>query len=204
VFAKEVLMASVIDTLQTSPGRRLLTVADLAALPAELPSGPVKYELHQGRLVTLTAPPGEVHGFHQGTIVFLLKLHGEKAGHGKALGETGLILRRNPDTVVAPDAAFVTKKSLPVRTSKEGYLETIPELVVEVRSKNDSAAELLAKADEYLRAGVQIVWLVDPASRTVVVCRQQQINVELRIGDSVTAAGVIPGFQVPVAEFFGE
>jgi len=197
-------MASILQQPQLPPPQRLLTVADLAALPDELPSGPVKYELDQGRLVTLMAPPGEIHGFHQGAIVFLLKLHGERPGHGKALGETGLILRRNPDTVVAPDAAFVARKSLPVRTSREGYLETIPELVVEVRSKNDSTTELLAKADEYLRAGVQIVWIIDPMTQKLTVCRPQQAAVELGRGDTLTAEGVIPGFQVAVAEVFGQ
>jgi len=184
--------------------RRLLTVADLAALPDDLPSGPVKYELDDGRLVTLTAPPGEIHGSNQGTIIYLLKLHGQRKGHGKALGEVGIILRRNPDTVRAPDAAFVLKRSLPVRTSPEGYLETIPELVVEVRSKNDSMVELRAKADEYLDAGVQIVWLVDPASTTVTVCRAKQSPRKLGIGDILKAERIIPGFHVPVAELFGE
>ena len=74
-------MASVLQQPQLPPPKRLLTAADLAALPDELPSGPVKYELDQGRLVTLMAPPGEIHGFHQGTIIYLLKLHGERAGH---------------------------------------------------------------------------------------------------------------------------
>src|SRR5579864_9492630 len=104
-------MATVIDELQTPANRRLLTIADLAALPDRLPTGPVKYDRDQGRLITLMVPPGEIHGSHQGTIVFLLKLHGERAGHGRALGEVGLILRRNPDSVVAPDAAFIAHRS---------------------------------------------------------------------------------------------
>src|SRR5579863_667294 len=108
-------MATVVNEPRMPASRRLLTVADLAALPDQLPSGPVKYELDQGGLITLMAPPGEIHGWHQATILFLLKLYGERAGHGKALGEAGLILRRDPDTVVAPDAAFVAKRSLPVR-----------------------------------------------------------------------------------------
>src|SRR5204862_7508265 len=88
---------------------RLLTVADLAALPDELPSGPVKYELDDGKLVTLMAPPGEVHGSNQAALLYLLNLHGERPGHGKAYGEVGVILRRNPGSVGAQDAAFVTK-----------------------------------------------------------------------------------------------
>ena len=195
-------MASIIEEPRTPASRRLLTAEDLAALPEQLPSGPVKYELDQGRLETVMAPPGEVHGSHQATVVFLLKLHGQRPGHGRVLGETGIILRRNPDTVVAPDAAFIASRSLPVEISSEGYLLTIPELVVEIRSKNDTVAEMRARAEKYLRAGVQIVWLIDPGAKSMTVCRAQETR-EVKIGDILTAEGVIPGFQVPVAELFG-
>ena len=196
-------MASVINQPRKRTRRRLLTVADLAAFPDQLPSGPVKYELADGRLVTLMAPPGGDHGRMQLRVGIILFTHAEKLGLGEAFGEVGVILRRNPDSVRAPDAAFVLKQSLPVRMSPEGYLETIPELVVEVRSKNDSLPELRAKADEYLDAGVQLVWLVDPASTTVTVCRAKQSPRKLGVGDVLKAAGVIPGFRVPVAELFG-
>lgn len=196
-------MASVINQPRKRTRRRLLTVADLAAFPDQLPSGPVKYELADGRLVTLMAPPRGDHGRMQLRVGIILFSHAEKPGLGEAFGEVGVILRRNPDTVRAPDAAFVLKRSLPVRMSPEGYLETIPELVVEVRSKNDSLPELRAKADEYLDAGVQIVWLVDPASTTVTVCRAKQSPRKLGVGDVLKAEGVIPGFRVPVAELFG-
>ena len=196
-------MASVINQPRKRTRRRLLTVADLAAFPDQLPSGPVKYELADGRLVTLMAPPGGDHGRMQLRVGIILFTHAEKLGLGEAFGEVGVILRRNPDSVRAPDAAFVLKRSLPVRMSPEGYLETIPELVVEVRSKNDSLPELRAKADEYLDAGVQLVWLVDPASTTVTVCRAKQSPRKLGVGDVLKAAGVIPGFRVPVAELFG-
>jgi Uma2 family endonuclease len=197
-------MATIIDHPQARARQRLLTVADLAALPDELPSGPVKYELDQGRLVALMSPPGEMHGAHQATIVTLLKLLGERAGHGKALGEVAIILRRNPDRVFAPDAAFIASRSLPVRTSPEGYLETIPELVVEVRSKNDGVAAIRAKADLYLKAGVRLVWVIDPNRKTVGIYRKRQKARELRVGDALTAEGVIPGFRVAVAEHFDE
>src|SRR5690349_251333 len=145
-------MASVAD----HPNRlRLLTVADLAALPNELPSGPVKYELDDGKLV-LMAPPGGEHGRVQHRVGWVLAHYAERLGLGEAFGEVGIILRRNPDRLVGPDAAFVATRSLPVRLSSEGYLETIPELVVEVRSKNDTVPELREKIDEYLEAGVRI------------------------------------------------
>ena len=116
-----------LDALPT----RLLTVEDLAALPTDLPSGPVDYELDNGRIVIM-APPGDLHGASQSNIATELKIQGERRGHGKARTEVGVILRRNPDHVLCPDALFVANHNLPLRCSKEGYLETIPDLVVEI------------------------------------------------------------------------
>lgn len=114
------------------PILRLLTAADLAALPNELPSGAVKYELDNGNLVMMS-PAGEPRADIQAAMATELRIQGERRGHGKAYGEVGVILWKNPFRVVEPDAAFVRKISLPVKTSPERYLETIPELVVEVR-----------------------------------------------------------------------
>src|SRR5947209_2652967 len=97
-----------------SPGPRLLTAADLAALPDELPSGPVKYELDDGRLVVMPLPGG-IHGSVNANIVFQLKLQGDQAGHGKTLTETGVILRHGPDRLVGPDSCFVVTASLPLK-----------------------------------------------------------------------------------------
>src|SRR6266481_1288543 len=109
---------------------RLLTAADLAMLPSDLPSGPVVYELDNGRLVVMP-PPGDIHGAVETILASELRNQGDKRGHGKTRsGGVGVILRKDPDRVVGPDAVFVSKSSLPIRTSKEGYLETIPELVV--------------------------------------------------------------------------
>src|SRR4029077_9658839 len=152
----------------------------------------------------LMSPPGEIHGSVQATAAHLLKMHGQKKGLGKAFAEVTVILRRNPDRVVGPDAAFVMKRSLPARTSRENYLETIPELVAEVRSKNDTRSEMRAKAQEYLSAGVLLVWVIDPSSKTVTVFSPRENPQNLREGDSLTAKGIIPGFKVPVAELFAE
>jgi Uma2 family endonuclease len=195
-------MAAVLALLSPD-GKRLLTAADLAVLPADLPSGNVKYELDDGRLVLLPLPEDD-HSRVQCRVGFMLFEHAEILGLGKARATVGVILRRNPDRVVGPDAAFIAIRSLPVRTSPEGYLETIPELVVEVRSKNDTLPELRDKVAEYLAAGAQIAWVVDPRTKTVTVYRPGQDASELRIGDVLTAEGAIPGFQAPVAELFDQ
>ncbi len=178
---------------------RLFTVADLAAMPDSLPSGPVRYELDDGVLIAM-APPGNVHGRKQGKAIVLLARHAEDIGLGEYRGEVMVVLRRNPDRVVAPDALFLTADQLPEKMSKEGYLETIPKLVVEVRSKNDTWPEIESKAAEYLAAGVEQVWALDPSTRSIRAYSSTGVQ-DLATTDTVTAPFLL-GFAVPVAEFF--
>jgi Uma2 family endonuclease len=177
---------------------RLFTAADLAQMPSELPSGPVYYELHHGRLITMP-PPGDIHCAVELNIGSELKFQGERKGHGKARsGEVGIVLGRNPDHVVGADAVFIANRSLPLRQSTEGYLETIPELVVEVRSKNDSRAALGRKAEDYLRVGVVVVWVVDPMKREVAEYRQGGAVRIYADTDTLTVEDIIPGFACEV------
>lgn len=100
------------------------------------------------------------------------------------------------------DALFVTAARLPIRTSPEGYLETIPDLVAEVRSKNDRPAELTGQVAEYLAAGVRLVWVLDPPSQTVTAHRPGQSPRVFAAGETLTADEVIPGFAAAVADLF--
>lgn len=177
----------------------MLTAADVAALPRTLPSGDVKYELHHGRLIVMP-PPGDIHAHRHARFIAYLYTHGEQRGHGEVRAEVGLLLQRNPDHLLGPDAMFIAQASLPPRLSPEGYLFTIPELVVEVRSKNDTQPEIDEKVREYLSAGVVLVWVADPAARTVTAHRPRQPAVVFGAIDVLTADPVIPGFAVPVAE----
>jgi Uma2 family endonuclease len=184
------------------PIQRLFTVADLAALPDELPSGPVLYELDNGRLITMP-PPGFDHGAVEARFTGAFVYDGEKRGLGKAAcGEVGLILWRNPDRVVGVDVAFITNASLPIRRSPEGYLETIPELIVEVKSKNDTVPFVERKVADYHRAGVRVVLVADPAARTVTVYRPGQAARPLGEKDVLTVEDIIPGLELKIAELF--
>jgi Uma2 family endonuclease len=182
-------------------GARLFTAADLAAMPEHLPSGDVSYQLHHGRLVVMV-PPGAVHGNLQSRIVTELTLQGERKGHGKTYSEVGIVLARKPDHVLGADAAFVSKRSLPVRESPEDYLETIPELVVEIRSKNDTISEIKAKIRDYLRAGTRLVWVVDPSTETAHAHRARSPVKTYRKTDALTCPQIIPGFRLAISELF--
>lgn len=179
--------------------QRLLTCADVVKLPESLDSGDVSYELDNGRLVIM-APPGDQHAAIQLNVGYELKRQGEVAGHGKARTEVGVILWRNPDRLVGADAAFVATASLPIVVSREGYLETIPDLVVEIRSRNDTLPEMMAKAQDYLTAGVKIVWLVDPQSRCVLVYVGQSEPTRVEANEILNAGEIIPGFQFKVSD----
>ena len=82
----------------------------------------------------------------------------------------------------------------------EGYLETIPELVVEVRSKNDTWAEIHRKVAEYLAAGVHVIWVPDPEARTVTEFRPNQPERVYLEDDTLAIDDVIPGFRLAVRD----
>jgi Uma2 family endonuclease len=180
---------------------RLLTVADVAALPEDLPSGPVRYELDDGRLIIMP-PPGDNHGGAQLGFASALLVQGQLKGHGIARTEVGVILRRNPDRLVGPDALFTATASGPPKLSPEGYHVTIPDLVLEVRSKNDSIPEVEGKVSEYFDAGVRVVWVADPAAQTVTVYRPNQPPEVLGVDETLTIEEVIPGFALKVRDGF--
>ncbi|MEX2168709.1 MAG: Uma2 family endonuclease [Pirellulales bacterium] len=196
-------MATADTTLPTRQAQRLFTAADLQHLPINLPSGPIDYELDNGKLVPLMAPPGDIHSSVQSNLIYLLKQLGEIPNHGKVRCEVGIVLWRDPDRVVGADVAFIARKSLPIRRTSEGYLETIPELVVEIRSKNDSLADLSRKVEDYLKAGVQIAIVAEPHSKTVTIHTPDSQPVVLRQTDSLQLPeSLIPGFSVPVDQLF--
>lgn len=180
-----------------------LTAADIDALPRDLPSGPVDYELDNGSLLIMS-PTGERHGDIQLAIGTELKLQGERRGYGKAYVEVGLVLWKSPIRIVGPDVAFVKKSSAPVQKSPEGYLETIPELIVEVRSKNDTKPYLARKVADYLQAGVQLVWIVDPEESMVIEHRAGGAPRALGMADCLQCEEIIPGFELSIATLFGE
>jgi Uma2 family endonuclease len=182
----------------------IYTAADLAAMPSDLPTGTVHYELDNGRLISM-APPGDLHGVVELNLAFQLKLQGHLRGHGTARsGESGIVLWRNPDRVVGADAVFVANASLPIRRSPEGYLETIPDLVVEVVRKNDTRPYVARKVADYLTAGVRVVWVAHPTDRTITEHRAEKDPVVYRDADVLTVEDVIPDFRLRVADAFAE
>jgi Uma2 family endonuclease len=147
-------------------------------------------------------PPGDLHGAVQSNIATELKVQAERRGHGKARTEVGILLWQNPDRLVGADVAFVANKSLPIRRTKEGYLETIPELVVEIPSKNDSRTYVQRKVQHYLKAGVEVVWVADWSSMTVTAHTATSEPIVYGESDALQLPELIPGFSMSVADVF--
>ena len=113
---------------------------------------------------------------------------------------TGFLLARNPDTVRAPDVAFVRADR--AGSPSPGYYPGAPDLAVEVLEPDDEPGYVRDKVAEWLEAGAPAVWVVDPRARTVVV---HEPNVEPRVfgdGDTLPGGDVLPGFALAVAEIF--
>jgi Uma2 family endonuclease len=114
--------------------------------------------------------------------------------------ETGFVLRRDPDTVRAPDVAFVRAERVP-QARVPGFPAMAPDLVAEVVSPYDRAVEVSGKALAWLDAGVRLVWVVDPENRTVTVHRPGGTTV-LRGRDQLSGEDVLPGFALPLEELW--
>jgi Uma2 family endonuclease len=108
-----------------------------------------------------------------------------------------------PKQVRRPDASFIRLERMPfAQALEEGHILIAPDLAVEVLSPNDLAYEVDAKVQEYLNAGVHLVWVINPATRTVRVHRATGPGTILREDDELTGEDVLPGFRCRVAELF--
>lgn len=180
------------------PGSQLLTVKEFMALP-EPPDGSLQ-ELVRGRVVIMPSPKGR-HGF----VCLAIGTELRNFVRPRALGfvasnDSGTILERNPDTVRGPDVAFYSIRRVP--ELPDGYFEVPPDIAVEVLSPDDLTSKVQSKVKQYLRAGVPIVWVVDPEEQTVAIYTPNLPVRFLDVNDQLDGGDVLPGFQCPVINLF--
>ncbi len=178
---------------------RLLTADEFLEWPDE-PG--MCQELIRGEVVTMSLAGGE-HGEVSLEIGRLIAIYAKPAKLGKTYAaETGFIAERDPDTVRAPDVAFVRTDRLTGIKNRRKHIPFAPDLAVEVRSPNDRDDAVEEKIQMWLRAGSLLVWSVDPESRTVVVYRPDAEPVTSTEDQEIDGGDVIPGFRCRVADFF--
>ena len=183
----------------TALADRLLTAEEFMHLP-DSPDGS-RYELVRG-VVVVTPPTQYPHGKYCFRIALLVGSHVVANGLGEmTCNDSGVVTETDPDSVRGPDVAYFSKERMP-EPPKSGYPDVLPDLVAEVLSPNDRPGKVQEKVDEYLAAGVRIVWVVDPIDLSVTVHRPAEEKKVLQLGTMITGEDVLPGFSIPVAELF--
>ena len=178
--------------------RTLVTADELLRMPDD----GKRYELIEGELIEM-APAGGRHGNIGVRIVGFLFQYIYKTNLGELFGaDTGFFLQRDPDTIRAPDAAFIAMERIPPDGIPSGFIDTIPDLVVEVVSPSDRAGQVQAKIEQWIKHGVKLVWLVHPEQRSITVYRSLSEVHVLHEGDTLTGGQVLPGFSCAVSDIF--
>lgn len=155
-------------------------------------------ELVRGQLI-VSEPPGFAHGVVAFRIGMLVGEFVRVHDLGLVVAaETGFTLERAPDTVRAPDVAFVHRDRVPDPLPR-GYAEFAPDLAVEVLSPGDRPGEVLAKVGDWLRTGTRLVWVVDPIRRSARVYRADGTEAFASADETLDGEDVLPGFSLPLA-----
>ena len=175
---------------------KLITAEELLLMPRD----GRRYELLRGVLVE-KMPTGDPHGMVVPLITMALGFYAASNDYGEIrAGEPGYFLEREPDTVRAPDVAWIAPGRIIPGT--RGYPELSPDLAVEVKSPGNSYAELAAKAGMWLSYGSREVWVADPERVTITVYRPYREPVTLGEDDTLEGGELLPGFATPVWKLF--
>jgi Uma2 family endonuclease len=200
-------IADLLEGLGDIPARRVVfdpmpgtaTERDLIELPGRTNR---PYELVDGTLVEKAV------GYDESILAFDLALALARFldAHdlGKAVGENAL-MRLFPGLVRIPDAAFISWERYPKKKRRRGeFPSVVPDLVIEVLSKENTRKEMARKLEEYFRVGVRLVWYVDPSKRTVTVDTAVDRSTVLREDQRLDGGDVLPGFSLSIRDWFSE
>ena len=177
--------------------QKLMTADELLAMPR---GDGRKYELIRGVLVE-KMPTGHPHGVVVAIITTLLSLFVGPKSYGHVVsGEPGYLLEIGPDTVRAPDVAWIAPGRIPEGTA--GYPSLAPDLAVEVKSPSNSNPEMRRKAEMWLSFGVRQVWNADPETTTITIYRPDAAPATLGEDDTIEGGDLLPGFTAPVWSLF--
>ena len=184
------------------PPPAAVTADELLAMPHD----GTRHELVRGELRAMS-PAGHRHGRVAAEIAFQLRLwlqpwpQQDRPGVVYA-AETGFWIERDPDTVRAPDVAFVTRSRVASLADPHGFFPGAPDLAVEVLSPSDTFHAVQQKAFQWLDAGARVVWVVDPDGGTVTVIRARDAIRVLQPDDTLDEPELLPTFAVRVTSFF--
>ena len=160
-----------------------------------------EFELVRGEVVEVSRPGGR-HGV---VCVNGVRILGNFAFDRKrgylCANDTGVILEREPDTVRGPDVIFYNETRHLDEVNPK-FLETPPDLAMEVLSPNDRMPKVMRRVAEFLRQGIKLVWVLDPEEREITVFRAGKDHYVLSEKDDLTGDDVLPDFRCHVTDFF--
>lgn len=149
----------------------------------------------------MMSPAGWEHGVVVVNLTVPLAQFVRQHELGRVCGaETGFEIATNPDTVRAPDVAFVRRERQPGQQT-ERFFPGAPDLAVEVLSREDRPRAIASKVADWLEAGCWAVWVVDPKAHDVVVHTRDGSR-RFADGDVLDGEPVLPGFLLPSREIF--
>lgn len=181
---------------KVSLSARLYTAEEVEAMPSHR-----RVELVRGEISIMPNNSAE-HGDKTMRLSAYVSYFVYEKSLGKCFAaETRFIVERNPDTLLAPDFAFVAAERLTDFPTK-GYLDLAPDLIFETRSPSDTRRPFALKIARWLSAGVKLVWAIDPATQTVTVHRTGENPRTLGIEDTLTGEDVLPGFEFALERLF--
>ena len=151
-------------------------------------------ELVRGVLI-VREPPGTGHGARAARLTVRVGAFVERHDLGQVYAQdTGFKIARDPDTVRAPDVAFVARERL-AHIPDEGYAEVAPDWVAEIVSPNDRPGEVLEKVGQWLGAGVRLVWVLDQRRREARIYRADGTVSTVEPDGELNGEDVLPGFR---------
>lgn len=159
-------------------------------------------ELVRGEMMVMD-PAGFAHGELAGRIFAILYNYVSKNNLGKVYAaETGFVLSHDPDTVRAPDAAFVTTERAQAQKRHRGFFDGAPDLAVEVASPSESSDDIQDKMLDYLEAGTRMVIYLHPRTKTITVYYSLDHIRVLTLKDTLDGGDLLPGLSAPLQEIF--
>jgi Uma2 family endonuclease len=187
----------------SSPGVPMSTTTRVTAEQLlRMPDDGYRYELLAGELRKMT-PANWRHATVVGDLHGLLLACVKQRNLGRLLvGDPGFLLSRDPDTVRAPDIAFIRRERVEAESPGEAFWPGAPDLAVEVVSPGDRTGEVDEKVRSWLDAGARMVWVVNPKWRSVTVYRSATDIRTLTENDELDGEDVVPGFRCRVADVF--
>lgn len=168
-----------------------------------LPQSGDRYELVAGQLKQKMSPKYK-HSTLQLRLLIALNSWCEQHLCGRVLPEWGVVLHRNSeDWVPVPDLTYVSYQRLPQEWDLDEACPVLPELVIEIISPGQTFGQMTQKATDYLLAGVDRVWVVDPLAQSITVFQRDSLP-QTFWSDGTIEDPLLPGLRLPVSRLFAK